>query len=224
MRTFQNYVAISEPLHAMHKCRMALWLREVRFFLKPQSGAPLSGYRVLDLGCGDGLAAHTCALLGAQVTAVDASEDALKHAPQHENITYHHTTVQTFLKQNSESFSFILCLEVLEHWSTWDKYIGLMAQALTPKGLLTFSTLNKTAYSFLKAIIWTEYLARWLPRHTHDWNHFIKPAEIIHKSQPFNLALHAIRGMTFLPISKEWVASAHTDTNYMLFLRHNAVY
>ena len=225
MNVFQDYSAISGPLHAMHRCRMALWLREARHFIKQKSSPlPLAGQRVLDLGCGDGLAAHTCALLGASVIAVDSSDDALKHAKQHKNIMYHKTTAQNFLEKNTQLFSFILCLEVLEHWHAWEQSLHLIVKSLEPTGLLTFSTINKTTASFLKAIVWTEYVAHWLPRHTHDWSHFIKPSEIIQKAEPFNLRPHAIRGMSFLPISKAWVASSHTNTNYLLFLRKNTVY
>ena len=223
---FHNYQSISGPLHAMHRCRMSIWLKELSHFIKPSttSSHPLKPYKILDIGCGDGLAANTCALLGAHVIAVDSSNNALNLAKKHPNIKYVYASIGDFLLSNTQTFDFIFCLEVLEHWKTWKAHIPQIARSLNKKGMLTISTINKTASSFAKAIIWTEYIARWLPKNTHQWQHFIPPSEVVHTCASFGLSLHNISGMTFLPISQEWAPTHSVNTNYMLFLRHNEVY
>jgi len=227
VNVFHNYEDVSSVLHSMHTCRMAIWLKNVRHLLPQNTSKPLKDISVLDLGCGDGLTTYTCLNWGAQVTAVDNSHDALRIAHQNplsDRIQFHHQSIEEFLHTNTKKFTFIFCLEALEHIPKWQPLLPLMAQHLHPQGILSISTINRTWRSYMKAIVWTEYVAQWLPRHTHQWQNFIPPSEIIKSAQNAHMQTHNITGMRYLPFSKKWLQTTHADTNYLLFLKLSHVY
>ena len=199
-----------KPLHQMNPSRIR--------YIKEKVGGDLKKLRLLDIGCGGGLLAEPLARLGAQVTAIDASEKNIKIAKLHaekENLSidYRFTTAEEL---NAPPYDVVTALEIIEHVDHVPQFIETCAARLKPGGMLFISTLNRTAKSYLAAIVGAEMVLRWLPRGTHEWKKFLKPAEIITEAEKHNLQLVAIDGFSFAPISQQWKVTKDVSVNYML--------
>jgi 2-polyprenyl-6-hydroxyphenyl methylase/3-demethylubiquinone-9 3-methyltransferase len=199
-----------KPLHQMNPSRIR--------YIKEKLGGDFKKLRLLDIGCGGGLLAEPLARLGAQVTAIDASEKNIKIAKLHaekENLSidYRFTTAEEL---NAPPYDVVTALEIIEHVDHVPQFIATCAARLKPGGMLFISTLNRTAKSYLTAIVGAEMVLRWLPRGTHEWKKFLKPAEIITEAEKHNLQLVAIDGFSFTPISQQWKVTKDVSVNYML--------
>jgi len=160
--------------------------------------------------------------LGAKVTGIDASEKNINVAKFHAEqmnlkINYLCATPENL----NEQFDVILCLEIIEHVADVDLFIKSCAKLLKKDGIIFFATLNRTAKSFLFAIVGAEYILNWLPKGTHDWNKFLKPSEIIGTASKYQLTLKETVGFKFNIILREWQKSKDTDVNYAVSFKKN---
>ena len=179
---------------------------------------------ILDRGCGGGLISEPMARLGANVTGIDASEKNIKIAKFHSEksklkINYQNTSPENF--DEPEKFDIILNLEVIEHVENVNLYIKSCKKLLKKKGLMFTATLNRSFTSFIKAIVGAEYILRWLPIGTHDWNKFIKPEELEKYLLEENFSTIDIKGLKFNPLLSKWKQSNDLSVNYIISSNKN---
>src|SRR3712207_3805582 len=173
------------PLHKFNPVRLG-FIREQacrRFGRDPKALRPFEGLTLLDIGCGGGLLSEPMRRQGFDVTGVDAAEKnvvtARLHAEQQGlEIDYRHATAEQLLAEGAGPFDVILNMEVVEHVADPGAYLRDCARLLAPDGMMIVATLNRTAKAFALAVVGAEYVLRWLPRGTHDWNKFLTPEEI----------------------------------------------
>ncbi|MFN3315044.1 MAG: bifunctional 2-polyprenyl-6-hydroxyphenol methylase/3-demethylubiquinol 3-O-methyltransferase UbiG, partial [Hyphomonas sp.] len=182
------------------------------------------GLRLLDIGCGGGRVAEPMARLGAQVTGADAAEGNIAIARLHAgeqglDIDYRATAAEA-LADAGEQFDVVLALEIIEHVNDPAGFVATCQRLVKPGGLLILSTLNRTARSFGAAILGAEWIMRWLPRGTHDWNRFITPDELAGLATGAGLAVADRRGMVFNPLTFGWrLSDRDLSVNYLLTAR-----
>lgn len=204
-----------KPLHIMNPCRVKFVRDSIYTHFNTNT---LSGLTVLDIGCGGGLLTEPLARLDATMTGVDASEKNIEVASQHAkmsrlNIEYI-ASDSSKLVTEGRKFDVVLALEIIEHVNNPDLFLEDLAKLLKPGGICIISTLNKTAKSYLFAIIGAEYILRWLPVGTHDWNCFFKPADLVIAAEKSGFKLKDLTGMVFNPFSSKWSLSDDLDVNY----------
>ena len=210
-----------KPLHRLNPTRIEYIVNNAtQHFGKTNEQKPLAGLTLLDVGCGGGLLSEPMARLGAQVTAIDASEKNINIASLHAkksglDITYMPITTETLVKQHAQ-FDIVLNMEVVEHVADIALYMQEVCALVKPSGLLFNATLNRTLKSYLFAIIGAEYVLRWLPMGTHDWQKFVKPSELSAQIEANGLRVKEILGMTFNPLNQGWSISDNLDVNYLL--------
>jgi len=184
--------------------------------------ASLNGKKVLDVGCGGGILAESMARRGADVMGIDMGEAPLAVAQLHalemgvENVQYQQIPVEQLAEQQPNSFDIVTCMEMLEHVPDPSSIIQACAKLVKPGGHVFFSTLNRNPKSFLFAIVGAEYLLQMLPKGTHEFNKFIKPAELIRWARQANLKAHETIGLTYNPFTKAYKLSDDIDVNYMV--------
>ena len=203
-----------KPLHQLNPLRLQ--------FI--QSHVPLVGKNVLDVGCGAGILTESMAAVGAQATGIDVSSDALtigkRHAASQDlKIDYQQITIEALAAQSPQSFDVITCMEMLEHVPDPASVIKACHDALKPQGTIFFSTLNRTAIAFIKAIVGAEYILRLLPRGTHEYAKFIKPSELDAWARDANLSLIDLQGMIYHPFSQTFELGKDVSTNYLCCYR-----
>ena len=216
------------PLHRFNPVRLA-FIREQaleRFSRDPNTRAPFTGLSLLDIGCGGGLLSEPMRRLGFSVLGVDASErnigTAAAHAAEQDlDIAYRCTTAEDLLAEGAGPFDVILNMEVIEHVADPAEFLRSCARLLAPGGIMVVATLNRTLKAFALAKIGAEYILRWLPAETHDWNRFLKPDELrgFLDGEPF--AVEGPFGVAFNPLSGKWLPSADSDVNYMMTVSRN---
>jgi 2-polyprenyl-6-hydroxyphenyl methylase / 3-demethylubiquinone-9 3-methyltransferase len=211
------------PLHQLNPARLQFIRDRLagHFGRDPLGPPPLSGLRLLDIGCGGGLVSEPLARLGATVVGVDASEKNVNIARAHAEqgdlaIDYRNTSAED-LAAAGERFDAVLALEVIEHVADIGSFVGACAQLTRPGGALVFSTLNRTPQSFLFGIVGAEYVLRWLPRGTHQWNRFVRPSELAAALRPHGLTVTALEGLTYQPLAERWRLSRDLSVNYLAF-------
>jgi 2-polyprenyl-6-hydroxyphenyl methylase/3-demethylubiquinone-9 3-methyltransferase len=182
----------------------------------------LRGLDVLDIGCGGGLLSEPMARFKANVTAIDASEKNISVASIHAKksnltINYQHTTVEELAAKN-KIYDIILNMEVIEHVADYKLFLHQSCLMLKPGGLMFIATINRTIKSFLLAILGAEYILRWLPVGTHNWNKFLKPSEIEPYVNINGLLLEEIQGVSYNPLVDKWHLSNDMDVNYMMLI------
>src|SRR6185437_6953248 len=209
------------PLHRINPLRLA-YIRDAacrKFDRNVKSLSCLSGLRVLDIGCGAGLLCEPFARLGAQVIGVDPSPSniaaARLHADRgHLSIDYRCTTVEEM--DVRERFDVVLAMEVVEHVSDVGLFVKRCASMLKPGGLMVVSTLNRNWKSFALAIVGAEYVLRWLPRGTHQWDKFVTPDELAKYLLDNRLAITEQSGVVYSPFADKWSLSTDMGVNYMV--------
>ena len=182
---------------------------------------------VLDVGCGGGILAEAMAKAGAKVTGVDLSEKALGVAKLHQletgvGVEYRLVTAEALAAEQSARFDLVTCMELLEHVPDPASTIAACAKLAKPRGLVVFSTINRNPKAYLFAVIGGEYLLRLLPRGTHDYAKFLKPAEVARFARRAGLEPDAIIGMSYDPLRKVYRLGADTAVNYIASFRREA--
>ena len=210
-----------KPLHAINPLRLT-YIRDAacrKFGRDPKTLDSLKGLRILDIGCGAGLLCEPLTRLGAQVTGVDPSATNIEVAKLHAAksalaIDYRCTTVEDL--NRSEKFDIVLAMEVIEHVVSVGAFVDRCAALMKPGGLMLVSTLNRTWKSFALAIVGAEYVLRWLPRGTHEWDKFVTPAEVTHHLSRNKLSISDQAGVIYNPLADKWSLSSDMDVNYMV--------
>ena len=209
------------PLHRINPLRLG-WIRDAacrRFSRNPKSLSSLEGLRILDIGCGAGLLSEPLARLGAQVIGIDPSETNIAAAKLHASrgalsIDYRATTVEEIGRL--ERFDIVLAMEVVEHVTDVGLFLDRCAALTKPSGMMVVSTLNRTMKSFALAIVGAEYVLRWLPRGTHQWNKFVTPAELSAHLERNAFQIVEQSGVVYTPFADRWSLSPDMDVNYMM--------
>lgn len=209
------------PLHKINPLRLA-WIRDAackKFERNPRSLGSLQGLRILDIGCGAGLLSEPLARLGAQVTGIDPSETNIAAAKVHAErshtlVDYRATTVEAM--NNRQRFDIVLAMEVVEHVTDVGLFLEQCAGLMKPSGMMVVSTLNRTMKSFALGIVAAEYVLRWLPRGTHQWQKFVTPAELAQHLHRSRLEIAEQTGVVYTPFADRWSLSRDMDVNYMV--------
>jgi 2-polyprenyl-6-hydroxyphenyl methylase/3-demethylubiquinone-9 3-methyltransferase len=199
------------PLHEINPLRLE-WIK---------ARAPLQTKKVLDVGCGGGILSEAMAANGAQVTGIDLSERALKVAQLHllESklpVRYLGVSAETLAEQEPGSFDVVTCMEMLEHVPDPGSIVRACATLVRPGGHVFFSTLNRNPKSYLFAIIGAEYVLKLLPKGTHDYARFIRPAELSSWCRDAHLQVNVMIGMTYNPFSRRYALENDCSVNYIM--------
>jgi len=209
------------PLHKVNPTRIAFIRDSVaaRLNRNPLAARPLEGLRLLDIGCGGGLLCEPMARLGASVTGIDPTsrniEVARIHAKQSGlDIDYRVATAED-LSVEGERFDVVLNMEVVEHVADLNAFIAACCTLLSEQGVMFIATINRTPKSFLFAIVGAEYVLRWLPRGTHDWNKFVRPSELATAVRKAGTDLGELTGVSYNPLRDAWMLSRDLDVNYI---------
>ncbi|HTJ92447.1 MAG TPA: bifunctional 2-polyprenyl-6-hydroxyphenol methylase/3-demethylubiquinol 3-O-methyltransferase UbiG [Pararobbsia sp.] len=206
-----------KPLHDLNPLRLA-WI---------DSQASLAGKRVLDIGCGGGILSESMAKLGAQVKGIDLSTEALGVADLHSlesgvAVEYEEIAAEAIAAREPGTYDVVTCMEMLEHVPDPAAIVAACKTLVKPGGWVFFSTLNRNAKAYLFAVVAAEYIARMLPRGTHDYARFIRPAELARYVRQAELLPLQFKGITYHPIGKHFALSDDTSINYMLACRREA--
>ena len=179
---------------------------------------PLNNLSLLDIGCGGGLLSEPMYKLGASVTGIDASKKNINIAKIHakkNKLKINYVTASPEKLKIKKKFDVILNMETVEHVSDLNHFIKSCANLLKKNGIIFFATINRTLKSYLFAIAGAEYILKWLPIGTHDWNLFVKPEELIKISMKHNLKSNGIHGIIYNPLLDQWKTSKDNSVNYI---------
>jgi len=210
-----------KPLHMFNPIRIEYITEKIKRHFKIKDGTEnyLSGLKILDIGCGGGLISEPLARLGGAVTGIDASRKNIGVAKIHSkinklNINYINTSPEQL--KNVKKFDVILNLEIVEHVDNVGLYIKSCGNLLKKNGLMFTATLNRSLISYLKAIIGAEYILRWLPIGTHDWNKFLKPEELEKLLIDEKFSTIDIKGLNYNPVLNKWKKTDNLSVNYIV--------
>ena len=206
------------PLHEINPLRLG-WIEQV--------ASGLVAKRVLDVGCGGGILSEAMASRGAQVTGIDLSEKALGVAQLHRlesgvAVEYRLVAAEVLASESPGRFDVVTCMEMLEHVPDPASVVASCATLVKPGGTVVFSTLNRNPKSYLFAVVGAEYVLGLLPRGTHDWARFLRPAELASYARRAGLDLIDMIGMTYNPLSKVYRLEPDTSVNYLVAFRKPA--
>ena len=208
-----------KPLHKFNPIRIK-YLKEniIEHFSLKKTNSPLKGLNILDIGCGGGLLSEPITRLGAKVTAIDASKKNIEVAKFHakkSKLKINYLCSSPEKLNLNKKFDVVLNMEIVEHVEDLNFFIKKSSNLLKKNGLMFIATLNKTFKSYMFAIIGAEYILRWLPIGTHDWEKFVKPDNLVNLAINSNLKLKKLSGMKFNPIIDEWSLSNDKSVNYI---------
>jgi 2-polyprenyl-6-hydroxyphenyl methylase/3-demethylubiquinone-9 3-methyltransferase len=206
------------PLHRMNPVRLRFLRDRMCEHFGRDGAKPLSGLKILDVGCGAGLACEPLARLGAAVTGIDATDDMVRAARAHAkamrlDVDYRVAAVEEL----EDQFDAVVALEVIEHVADRDLFVASLCARVAPGGAIALSTLNRTPKAFTMAIVGAEFVMRWLPRGTHDWVKFVKPSELARALATNGFKLGALEGMVYDPIERDWRLGKDLAVNYLAF-------
>lgn len=209
------------PLHRINPLRLS-FIRDAacrKFDRDATKASPLAGLRLLDIGCGAGLLCEPFARLGAEVVGVDPADKNIAAARIHAQssgvaVDYRCTVIEDM--DANEKFDIVLAMEVIEHVADVGLFLDRCATMLKPDGLMVVSTLNRNWKSFALGIVAAEYVLRWLPRGTHQWEKFVTPDELAKHLRRNGLEIADQSGVVFNPIADRWSLSADMGVNYMV--------
>ena len=210
------------PLHKFNPARLTYIREQICNHFDRSGATPLSGLKLLDIGCGGGLVAEPMSRLGADVTAVDAAEPNIKTALVHaeENgleINYKHGTAEQLLEADGPAqFDVVLNLEVVEHVANPEDFLKDCAKLVRPGGLMIVGTINRTARAFATAIFGAEYVMGWLPRGTHQFEKLVKPQEIRNALSAEGLSVRTPVGVSYNPLKDSFHISGDSGVNYLM--------
>jgi 2-polyprenyl-6-hydroxyphenyl methylase / 3-demethylubiquinone-9 3-methyltransferase len=200
----------SKPLHDLNPLRVAYIERAV----------PLSGRQVLDVGCGGGILSESMARAGARVLGIDLSRAVLDVAELHAldckiDVAYRVIAAEELAGEQPASFDLVTCMELLEHVPDPAASVKALAALARPGGDIIVSTLNRNPMAFAVAIVGAEYIARVLPRGTHEYLKFIRPSELARWGREAGLTLRDLTGLTYNPLTRAFRLSSNTSVNYL---------
>ena len=185
--------------------------------------AKLAGKAILDVGCGGGILTESMAKSGAQAaTGIDLAPKSLKIAKLHaleqgvENVQYRCVSVEDLAGEIPQAFDVVTCMEMMEHVPDPASIVRACAKLVKPDGMVFFSTINRNPKSYVHAIIGAEYVLGLVPRGTHDWQKFIRPAELARMCREAGLDIVSTKGLEYNPLTKSYRLSDKTDVNYMI--------
>ena len=208
-----------KPLHKFNPTRIK-YIKEniINNFKFKNKSKPLSGISILDIGCGGGLLSEPMSRLGANVTGIDASDKNIKIAKLHSKknklkINYLCSSPEKL--KVTKKFDVILNMEIVEHVEDVDYFLKSCSKLLKKNGLMFVATINKTLKSYIFAIVGAEYILRWLPIGTHEWEKFVKPEDLKKILMKYDLSLNKLEGMNFNIIKDEWSISRDLSVNYI---------
>lgn len=212
-----------KPLHDMNPVRMLHFKQQICEHFERNTTSPnaFDGLEILDIGCGAGLVCEPLSRLGANVTGIDAAYNNIEMAKAHAagsqlDIDYHNITAEE-ASRDHKKYDVVLALEIIEHVEDPEFFVKSVLGCVKENGIAIFSTLNRTAKSYLFAIIGAEYIMRILPRGTHDWKKFIKPSELVSMVEKEKALITDITGMTYHPVSKEFsLSDRDLSVNYFI--------
>ena len=214
-----------KPLHQFNPERIK-YIKDntIKHFNLTNKDKPFKNLNILDIGCGGGLLSEPMSRLGGNVTGIDASEkniiSAKIHAKQNNlNISYFCNSPENF--KSNKKFDLVLNMEIVEHVEDVNFFIKKSSELLKKNGLMFVATLNRTLKSYIFAIIGAEYILRWLPIGTHEWNKFLTPDELTNFGQRNSLLVEKIDGMVFNPLSNRWKVSQDCAVNYIIKFKKN---
>ncbi len=208
-----------KPLHKFNPIRIK-YIKEniINNFKLKNKTKPLFGVNILDIGCGGGLLSEPMSRMGANVTGIDASDKNIKIAKLHSKknklkINYLCSSPENL--KVKKKFDVILNMEIIEHVEDVDFFLKSCSKLLKKNGLMFVATINKTLKSYVFAIVGAEYVLRWLPIGTHEWEKFVKPDDLKKILMKYNLSLNKLDGMNFNIIKDEWNISTDLSINYI---------
>ena len=208
-----------KPLHKFNPIRIS-YIKEniIKTFKLADTKSPLKDIKILDVGCGGGLLSEPMCRLGAKVTGIDASDKNIKIAKIHSKknnlqIDYFCSSPEKFNPKNK--FDVILNMEIVEHVDDINFFLKSCSKLLKKNGIMFVATLNKTLKSYIFAIVGAEYILRWLPIGTHEWEKFVKPEELISILEKNDLRLDKLDGMNYNLIKSKWSVGNDKSVNYI---------
>jgi 2-polyprenyl-6-hydroxyphenyl methylase/3-demethylubiquinone-9 3-methyltransferase len=209
-----------KPLHNFNPIRIK-YIKEniIKDFNIRSSNKPLKNIKLLDIGCGGGLLSEPMCRLGANVVGIDASTKNIEVAKLHakkNKLKINYKVASPEKLKSKIKFDVILNMEIVEHVDDIEFFIKESSKLLKKNGIMFIATLNKTLKSYVFAIVGAEYILKWLPIGTHDWEKFIKPSDLINISQKNNLSLKKLNGMKFNLLDNSWVVNNDTSVNYIV--------
>ena len=214
-----------KPLHNFNPIRIK-YVRDniIRDFNIKSSNQPLKNIKVLDIGCGGGLLSEPMCRLGANVVGIDASKKNIEVAKFHakkNKLKIDYKVASPEMLKTKIKFDVILNMEIIEHVEDMSFFIKESSKLLKKNGTMFVATLNKTLKSYIFGIIGAEYILKWLPIGTHDWEKFVAPENLINICKKNNLILKKLDGMKFNILDNSWKLSDDTSVNYIVKLIKN---
>ena len=208
-----------KPLHNFNPIRIK-YIKEniIRDFNIKSSNRPLKNIKLLDIGCGGGLLSEPMCRLGASVVGIDASKQNIEVAKLHakkNKLKIDYKVASPEILNTKIKFDIILNMEIVEHVEDIDFFISESSKLLKKDGIMFVATINKTLMSYAFAIVGAEYILKWLPIGTHDWDKFVKPVDLIKISKKNNLELKKLDGMKFNILNNSWKISSDNSVNYI---------
>ena len=208
-----------KPLHKFNPIRIKYIKQNIiEHFNIVNSKNSLNNLSLLDVGCGGGLLSEPMCRLGAKVTGIDATRKNINIAKIHakkNKLKINYLTVSPEKLKIKNKFDVILNMEIVEHVSDLNYFIKSCSSLLKKNGIMFVATINRTLKSYLFAIVGAEYILKWLPIGTHDWNLFVKPEELIKTSMKYNLKSNGIHGMIYNPLLDQWKTGKDSSVNYI---------